>query len=67
MVEEKSNIPKNSRCITSDDGYLSNYDIIYPILKKLSMKDTIFIIRNYIDNTDKTNIKLTKLTWNKIK
>ncbi|WP_369122742.1 hypothetical protein [Paraclostridium sordellii] len=40
---------------------------MYPILKKLSMKDTIFIIRNYIDNTDKTNIKLTKLTWNKIK
>lgn len=67
FVEGKSDLPKNPILITADDGYLSNYDIMYPILKKLNMKATIFIVGNYIDNADKTNIKLPKLTWNKIK
>ena len=66
FVEGKSMLPKNPILITADDGYLSNYDIMYPILKKLNMKATIFIIGNDIDNVGKTNSKLPKLTWDKI-
>lgn len=37
-------LPENSIMITFDDGYQSNYDIAYPILKNLNMKATIYII-----------------------
>lgn len=37
-------LPENPIIITFDDGYQSNYDIAYPILKKLDMKATIYII-----------------------
>lgn len=67
FVEGRSDLPKNPILITADDGYLSNYNIMYPILKKLNMKATIFIVGNDIDNAGKTNSKLPKLTWNKIK
>ena len=37
-------LPENPVCITFDDGYLSNYEIAYPLLKKYGMKATIFVI-----------------------
>lgn len=37
-------LPENPVCITFDDGYLSNYEIAYPILRKYGMKATIFAI-----------------------
>ena len=37
-------LPENPVCITFDDGYLSNYEIAYPLLKKHGMKATIFVI-----------------------
>ncbi|MDD4780475.1 MAG: polysaccharide deacetylase family protein [Tissierellia bacterium] len=37
-------LPENPIMITFDDGYQSNYDIAYPILKNLNMKATIYII-----------------------
>lgn len=41
-------IPENPIVITFDDGYRSNYDIAYPILKDLNMKATIYIIGSSI-------------------
>ena len=37
-------LPEKPFCITIDDGYLSNYEIAYPILKEFGMKATIFSI-----------------------
>ena len=37
-------LPKKPILITIDDGYMSNYDIAYPILKKYDTKAVIFII-----------------------
>ena len=57
--EGKKDLPKKSILITSDDGYLSNYEFMYPILKENNMKATIFVIGENIDNA-KENIKLGK-------
>lgn len=37
-------LPDKPMCITFDDGYLSNYEIAYPMLKQYQMKATIFSI-----------------------
>ncbi|MGI5936172.1 MAG: polysaccharide deacetylase family protein [Oscillospiraceae bacterium] len=43
-VEKGREFPEKPVVITFDDGYLSNYEIAYPILKKYNMKATIFVI-----------------------
>lgn len=67
FIQGKSILPKKTILITADDGYLSNYEIMYPILKKLNMKATIFVIGKDIDNSSNKNGALPKLTWAKIK
>lgn len=47
-VYEGKDLPPNAICITFDDGYLNNYEIAYPILKKYNMKATIFAIGSSI-------------------
>lgn len=37
-------LPDKPICITFDDGYLSNYELAYPLLKQYQMKATIFAI-----------------------
>lgn len=44
-------LPENPVCITFDDGYLSNYEIAYPILQKYQMKATIFAIGSSIGHS----------------
>ncbi|MBQ2692295.1 MAG: polysaccharide deacetylase family protein [Clostridia bacterium] len=41
-------LPDKPIYITFDDGYLSNYEIAYPILKELGLKATIFTIGSSI-------------------
>ncbi|MBO5142922.1 MAG: polysaccharide deacetylase family protein [Clostridia bacterium] len=43
-VYEGKELPEKPICITFDDGYLNNYEVAYPILKKYNMKATIFVI-----------------------
>jgi peptidoglycan/xylan/chitin deacetylase (PgdA/CDA1 family) len=43
-VEKGVELPEKPVLITFDDGYLSNYNLAYPILKKYNMKATIFVI-----------------------
>jgi len=43
-VENNRRLPEKPAIITFDDGYLSNYEIAYPILKRYDMKAAIFII-----------------------
>lgn len=51
-VEKGTPLPKNPVCITFDDGYLSNYQIAFPILKKYRMKATVFLIGSTVGNTE---------------
>lgn len=41
-------IPKNPIIVTFDDGYLSNYEIAYPILKELEIPATIFVVTDTV-------------------
>ncbi|MGI6752090.1 MAG: polysaccharide deacetylase family protein [Anaerovoracaceae bacterium] len=55
-VEKGRELPQKPVLITFDDGYMSNYEIAYPILKKYNMKATIFVIgvtagQNYYKGT----------------
>ena len=56
FVFNGASLPKNPLVITIDDGYLSVYDVAFPILKKYDMKATVFIIgvshgRSFYRNT----------------
>lgn len=72
-IEFKENgrkLPDNPIIITFDDGYYSNYEYAYPILKELNMKATIFVIgwavgREY-DQDDITPIS-RHFSWNQAK
>ena len=57
----KTNLPAKPLIITFDDGYYSNYEYIYPILKKYNVKASIFIITNKIGK-ESNGIKY--LGWN---
>lgn len=50
-VEHGKPLPENPIFITLDDGYLSNYEYAYPILKELDMRATIFAIGSSIGAT----------------
>lgn len=41
-------IPPNPIIVTFDDGYLSNYEIAYPILKELEIPATIFVVTDTV-------------------
>ncbi len=45
-------LPENPVIITFDDGYMSNYEYAYPLLKKYNMKAVIFIIASRVGATD---------------
>ncbi len=47
-VERGKSLPENPIIITFDDGYLSNYQIAYPILKRLNIPATIFIVTSTV-------------------
>ena len=44
----KTELPNKPIIITFDDGYYSNYEYIYPILKKYNAKASIFIVTDKI-------------------
>ncbi len=46
-------LPKKTVVITFDDGYYSNIEYAYPILKKYGFKATIFVVGNKAKNASK--------------
>lgn len=48
FLDGKRDIPRKSVVLSMDDGYRSNYDIAYPILKKFGFKATIFIYSDFV-------------------
>jgi len=59
-VNKGKDLPQNPILITFDDGYTSNYQYAYPILKELGMKATISVIGISAgkDTYKGTNIKM---------
>jgi peptidoglycan/xylan/chitin deacetylase (PgdA/CDA1 family) len=53
-------LPPHPFLITFDDGYLSNYELAYPILKKYNMKAAIFVVTKWADKSPK---KFPHFTW----
>lgn len=47
-INGKSDLPSKPILITFDDGYYSNYEYIYPILKQYNVKSSIFITTDKI-------------------
>lgn len=43
-IEKGEDLPEKPIMITFDDGYMSNYDLAYPILKKYNLHATIFAV-----------------------
>lgn len=43
-VDEAADLPERPICIVFDDGYLSNYEYAYPILKKYGMCASVAVI-----------------------
>lgn len=50
LLKSNGPIPSNAVVITFDDGYKSLYDKAYPIVKKLGVPITVFLIATTIDN-----------------
>lgn len=66
----KIKLPEKSVLITADDGYLSNYEFMYPILKENNMKATIFVIGDNIDNAEEyiqEGKGIPKFNWDQAK
>ena len=57
----KSKLPSKPILITFDDGYYSNYEYIYPILKKYNVKASIFVVT---DKVGKEIDGIKYLGWN---
>ncbi|MDI9476324.1 MAG: polysaccharide deacetylase family protein [Natronincolaceae bacterium] len=68
FVKGEINLPERSVLITFDDGYKSNYEYAYPILKGYGFKAAIFLISSW--NTDEVVSfdagDLQYLSWNEI-
>jgi len=58
-------LPDKPIIISFDDGYLSNYEYGYKILKDLGMKATIFVITSTVGATE--NVSYPHFTWEQAK
>jgi peptidoglycan/xylan/chitin deacetylase (PgdA/CDA1 family) len=56
-------VPPNAVAITFDDGYRSNYDVAYPILRDYGWPATIFLT---VNDVGRVNTSLEWLTWEQI-
>ncbi len=57
-------LPENPIVVTFDDGYLSNYEIAYPILKELEIPATIFVVTDTVgEQADGGKVHYSHFTW----
>ncbi|WP_053982821.1 polysaccharide deacetylase family protein [Niameybacter massiliensis] len=62
-LEGVGGLPQKPIILTTDDGYLSNYTIAYPILKELDMQATYFITPKYVG----IDTMMPHFTWDQAK
>jgi hypothetical protein len=51
-LNEGAPLPKRAVALTFDDGYLDNWVFAFPLLKKHSMKATVFVATDFVDSRD---------------
>jgi len=61
LIQEKK-VPPKTVAITFDDGYRDNYIYAYPVLKRLGIPATIFVIYNEVGRP-----QADRLNWDEIK
>lgn len=69
-VHDKKELPQNPVILSFDDGYLSTYLNVYPLLKEYNMKIVLSIIGKSVDEFSKVcdeNINYSHVTWNEVK
>lgn len=65
FMEFKIPLPEKSIVITIDDGWLSTYEIAYPILKKFGFSATLFVYTDFIERDQAMNwSQLREMTEN---
>lgn len=61
-------LPENPVIITFDDGYTSNYEIAYPILKELEIPATIFVVTDTVgEQAGGGKVNYSHFTWEQAK
>lgn len=61
-------LPDNPIIVTFDDGYLSNYEIAYPILKELNIPATIFVVTDTVgEMAGGGTVNYSHFTWEQAK
>lgn len=67
FMEFKTPLPEKSIVITIDDGWLSAYEIAYPILKNFGFSATLFVYTDFIERDQAMNwSQLKEMTENGI-
>lgn len=51
-LENRLPLPDNTVAITFDDGYASNHDYAFPVLREFSLPATIFLATGFVDGTE---------------
>jgi peptidoglycan/xylan/chitin deacetylase (PgdA/CDA1 family) len=67
-VQRGAELPENPIIVTFDDGYLSNYEIAFPILKRLNIPATIFIVTSTVGaKAGDGTVSTSHFTWEQAK
>lgn len=69
-LNDQAPLPQKPVLITFDDGYFSNYEKAYPILKKYDMHAEIFVIASRILEMNGNNYhpnETAKMSWDQLK
>ena len=70
FVYLKKELPQKCAVLSFDDGHLSNYHYIFPLIKKSNDKIVISVVGEYTDNatnTEDRNVAYSYLKWEDIK
>ncbi len=68
-VYDNKILPENPIILTFDDGYLSTYKYVFPLLKKYNMKIVLSIIGKSADDFSEVkdeNIEYSHMTWDQL-
>ena len=69
-VYEETPLPDNPIILTFDDGYLSTYHYVYPLLKQYDMKIVVSIVGKSIDDFSRVKddrINYAHMTWEELR
>jgi Predicted xylanase/chitin deacetylase len=69
-VYNDTKLPDNPIILSFDDGYLTTYKNVFPLLKKYNMKIVLSIVGKSTDDFSRVkdnNLNYAHLTWNQIK